>query len=74
MSQQKISSQFQEAIETVEGLPSEDQNLLIELIRQRLMQERRAELAVEIAEARQAYQRGEVRRGTVADLMGELAA
>lgn len=73
MNQQKGSSQFQEAIETVEALPSEDQILLIELIRQRLIQQRRAELAAEVAEARQAYQRGEVRRGTVEDLMKELA-
>jgi len=44
----------------------------VEIIRQRLVQRRRAELVAEIAEARQAYQRGEVRRGTVADLMEEL--
>jgi homoserine kinase len=63
---------FQEVIETVEALPPDDQNLLVEIIRQRLVQRRRAELVAEIAEARQAYQRGEVRRGTVADLMEEL--
>jgi len=37
-----------------------------------LIQHRRRELAAEIAEAREAYWRGEVRRGTVADLMEEL--
>lgn len=72
MGQQKVSSQFQEIIETVESLPFEDQFLLIDIIRQRLIQQRRAELVAEVAEARQAYQRGEVRRGTVADLMQEL--
>jgi len=46
--------------------------LLIEIIRQRLIQQRRAELAADIAEARNAYQRGEVRRGTVTDLVEEL--
>jgi len=54
-------------------LPPDDQVLLIEIIRQRLIQYRRAELAAEIAEARNAYQRGDVRRGTVADLMAEIA-
>jgi hypothetical protein len=45
-----------------------------QVIEQRLIQHRRAELAADSAEARQAYQEGEVRRGTVADLMEELAA
>lgn len=73
MSQQKVSPRFQDVIETVEALPPEDQTLLIEIIRQRLIQQRRAELAEEITEARQAYQHGQVRRGTVSDLMEELA-
>lgn len=38
-----------------------------------LIQHCRAELASEVAEARAAYQRSEVRRGTAADLMQELA-
>ena len=66
------SSRFQEVIETVEALPPDDQELLIEIIRRRLIQHRRAELAADIAEARNAYKRGEVCRGTVADLMKEL--
>jgi hypothetical protein len=57
----------------VESLPPDDQVLLIEIIRRRLIQHRRAELAAEVAETRDAYQRGEVRRGTVADLTKELA-
>lgn len=73
MSKEKVSSRFQQVIETVEALPPDDQLLLIEIIRQRLIQHRRAELAAEIAEARDAYQRGDVRRGTVADLMKDLA-
>jgi hypothetical protein len=74
MSEKVASSRFQEVIETVEALPAGDQALLIEIVRQRLIQQRRAELAADIAEARNAYQRGEVRRGTVADLMEELVA
>jgi len=73
MSEKMTSSRFQEAIETVEALPPGDQELLVEIIRRRLIQQRRAELVADIADARNAYQRGEVRRGTVADLMEELA-
>ncbi|WP_447974928.1 hypothetical protein [Nitrospira sp. Kam-Ns4a] len=64
---------FQEVIEMVEALPPDDQALLMQIIRQRLIQHRRTELAADIAEAREAYRRGEMRRGTVADLMAELA-
>ncbi|MCK4598947.1 hypothetical protein KAU37_03875 [Candidatus Bipolaricaulota bacterium] len=73
MSKKRVVPRFQEVIETVEALPPDDQVLLIEIIRQRLIQYRRAELAAEIAEARNAYQRGDDRRGTVADLMAEIA-
>jgi len=73
MSKKSVIPRFQEVIETVEALPSDDQALLIGIIRQRLIQYRRAELATEIAEARNAFQRGDVHRGTVADLMAEMA-
>jgi hypothetical protein len=46
--------------------------LLIEIIRQRLIRRRRSELVAEVVEARQAYQIGDVRRGTVEDLLTEL--
>jgi hypothetical protein len=72
MGNKKLSSTFQEVIESVETLPPDDQILLIEIIRQRLIQHRRAELSEEIAEARNAYRRGDVHRGTVMGLMKEL--
>ncbi|MFZ2348903.1 MAG: hypothetical protein WAW99_01545 [Candidatus Bipolaricaulis anaerobius] len=71
MAKEKVAPQFQEVIEMVETLPPDDQALLIDLIRQRLMQHRRNELAADIAEARNAYKRGEVRRGTAADVVRE---
>ena len=67
------SSVFQEAIESVERLPADDQLLLVEIIKQRLVQHRRAELTTVIAEAREAYRTGNVRRGTPEDLLKELA-
>ena len=74
MGTQIESSGFQKVIERVEALPIDEQLLLIEIIRQRLVEGRRAELAAEVAEARQAYQTGDVRRGTVEDLLKELDA
>lgn len=66
------SSVFQNAIEGVERLPVDDQLLLIEIIRQRMIQHRRAELVTQVAESRAAYRTGDVRRGSVDDLMQEL--
>jgi len=68
------TSYFQDVIETVEKLPPEDQMLLVEIIRQRLIEKRRMELITRVAEARQAYRNGDVQRGTVDDLMKELAS
>lgn len=67
-----VSSTFQRAIEGVERLPVDDQMLLIEIIRQRMIQHRRSELITQVAEAREAYQTGNVRRGSVDDLMQDL--
>lgn len=74
MDTQVKSSDFQRIIEDVETLPVDDQMLLIEIIRQRLIQHRRSELIAEVTEARQAYQTGQVRRGTTEDLLKELDA
>ena len=64
--------QIQDVLEVVETWSLKDQSLLIEIMQRRLAQKRRAELALEIKEARQDYQIGNVKRGSVADLMAEL--
>jgi len=67
------SSAFQRAIESVEILPVDDQLLLIEVIRKRLTQHRRAEVIAQVAEARAACQAGQMCCGTVEELLEELA-
>lgn len=74
MSKKINSSQFQEVIDVVEAIPKDDQSLLIDIIKQRLVEYRREVLAKEIDEAREAYHRGNVKRGTVDELMRELSA
>ena len=66
------SSDFQRVIESIETLPFDEQMLLVEIIRRRVIEHRRADLIAEVAEAREAYQLGDVRRGTVEDLLNEL--
>jgi len=72
MSNQSMSSQFQEVIEKVEALPLEDQAMLLEVLQKRTLAGRRRQLGVEIAEARRAYSMNAVFRGTPADLMREM--
>lgn len=74
MDEKASSSHFQQVIEAVETLPLDDQALLIDIVQQRLVQERRRQLAAEIRESRAAYLQGDVQRGTVDDLLKETAS
>jgi hypothetical protein len=64
---------FQEALEAIESLPEDQQEDLMDILRRRQIERRRELLAERIEEARAEYAKGEVRRGTVEDLMKELA-
>lgn len=64
---------FNEALEIIESLPEEQREDLIEVVKHRLTEERRVKLAQNIAEAREEYARGEVKRGSVDDLLHELS-
>jgi hypothetical protein len=66
------TSAFQSAIEVVEALSLDEQAILIDIIDKRLKQQRRSELLQEVKAAEQDYAAGEVRRGSVTDLMAEL--
>ena len=71
MEQVKMS-RLQQALDVVESLPPEEQMMLFEIARRRFIEQRRADLAGEIATARQVYRQGQVRRGTAGDLMAEI--
>ena len=64
---------FQEVLDIVESLPEYQQEDLIDIIRRRLIEQRRDRLADSIREAREEYARGEVKKGSVDDLMKELS-
>jgi hypothetical protein len=67
------TSSLQTAIDIVEQLSLEDQAELLKIIYRRLVEQRREVLIEEVAAARRAYQTGQVYRGTVDELMAELA-
>ncbi len=53
----------------VESLSPDEQGMLLDIVYHRIIEQGRADLAKEAAEARAAYRHGDVRRGTVRDLM-----
>ncbi len=65
---------FQDALDAVEALPDVQQEHLVEIVRLRLVEVRRAQLARSIREAKADYRAGRVSKGTPADLMKELNA
>jgi hypothetical protein len=65
-------SRFQQVIDAVESLSSDEQSALLTLLQKRLTQQKRVELGREIAEVRQEYAQGNVKFGSVADFMAEL--
>jgi len=69
--QQSIT--FQEALDIIESLPEYQQEDVVDIIRHRLIEHRRELLAKSVKEAREEYIKGEVKRGTVDDLMRELS-
>lgn len=73
MSKSSAGSRLQKVIETVESLDPQDQAVLVEIVSKRLIQARRTELISEVSESRAAYALGDVRRGSLADLMAEAA-
>jgi hypothetical protein len=65
-------SAFQKAIEAVEQLPIDERLVLLDVLRQRIGQTKRQELVAEVAAVREEYRSGNVRFGSVNDLMSEL--
>ncbi len=72
MSKATKTSQFQQALEAVEVLSLEDRAMLLDILHNRLRQQRRNELLKEVAEVRQEYAEGNVKFGSVADFTAEL--
>ena len=70
--EQVRTSRLQQALDVVEELSPEEQEMLLEIAYRRFIEQRRVGMAGEIAAARKAYHLGQVQRGTVEDLMVEL--
>jgi hypothetical protein len=63
---------FQDVLDVMDGLPVQQQEDVLRIMQKRVVEKKRRELAIAVKEARVDYGRGEVRKGTVADLMKDL--
>lgn len=68
----QTSSTFQQAIDTIEALPFENQEVLVTIIQNRLRTKRRSNLLEAVSDSERAYEVSDVKRGTVADFLAEL--
>jgi hypothetical protein len=64
---------FQEALDTIESLPEYQQEDLIDIIRRRLIEQKRDTLVLRVQEARAEYAQRKTKEGTVKDLMSDLS-
>ena len=72
MAEAAAKSDFQELIESVEALPLDDREILMDIINRRIIEQKREELVADMEESLQAYRKGEIRIGTVDDLLRDL--
>lgn len=63
---------FGEVLEAANNLPLEDQETLIDILKNRLRERRRAELVKDIQEAEKEFEKGECRPVTPDELMREI--
>ena len=63
---------FEQAIEFIEQLSPSDQEAVLAIVRQRLVEQRRKEIASNAQATLQALREGKVRYGTVDDLRADM--
>lgn len=68
----QLALSFNDIIEAADQLTLAEQASLIDILRRRLADKRRAELAQDVRDARQELQRNQVQATTADDIMNEL--
>lgn len=66
------TSAFQQAIESVESLSLEDQEILLDILQKRLQQRRRNNFYQEVSKIKQEFAEGNVKFGSVDQFLAEL--
>lgn len=66
------ASTLETVLESIDALSLEEQEMVVDLVRRRIAERRRAEVAANIAQAKTDYNRGQVFRGTPTQVIEEL--
>ena len=66
------TSKFNEILDQIDGLSYEDQEMLIDILKKRLIENRRNEIADNIKKSHQEYKSRNVVRGSVKNIINEL--
>jgi hypothetical protein len=64
--------QFSQILEMIDYLSFDEQDDLINIVKHRQIEKRREQIAQNISQARQNYQKGNVFRGNIDDIIAEL--
>ena len=65
---------YGQVLDSIEALPEEQQESLLDIVRKRLAERRRAELVKSVAEARKEFKSGKIRPATPSEIMRKVLA
>jgi len=65
---------YGQVLDSIEALPDEQQESLVDTVRKRLAERRRAALVKSIGEARKEFKSGKIRPATAAEIMRKVRA
>jgi hypothetical protein len=65
---------YGQVLDSIEALPEEQQESLLDIVRKRLTERRRAELVKSVAEARKEFKSGKIRPATTSEIMRKVLA
>jgi hypothetical protein len=63
---------FEEVLEAADRLSLEEQGAIIDILRRRLIDQRRQEIAQEVHEARKEYQEGRCRQASTQEIINDI--
>lgn len=65
---------YGQVLDSIEALPEDQQESLLDIVRKRLAERRRAELVLSVQEARKEFKSGKLRSATPAEIMRKVLA
>ncbi len=67
-----MQKRFADVLEAVEELPSEEKEMLIDILRHRLRENKRQRIVESVEEARREFENGEIKPASIDEIMKEV--